>query len=154
MDERRKERDRRLELFNQLMEQAGLDALIFTSTAQQTCQMAVKYATNYTLNTRRDFAYMARGGMLNLLVPTVGQQFHARTLSWLPEENIRCGDMLQEVLAFIRSLPQEHPRIGLYEPKELPICIYRELTDTNAEFVDITARLTELRPPSLNMSWS
>ena len=72
MDERRKERDRRLELFNQLMEQAGLDALIFTSTAQQTCQMAVKYATNYTLNTRRDFAYMARGGMLNLLVPTVG----------------------------------------------------------------------------------
>lgn len=147
MDERRKERDRRLELFNQLMEQAGLDALIFTSTAQQTCQMAVKYATNYTLNTRRDFAYMARGGMLNLLVPTVGQQFHARTLSWLPEENIRCGDMLQEVLAFIRSLPQEHPRIGLYEPKELPICIYRELTDTNAEFVDITARLTELRAP-------
>lgn len=147
MDERRKERDRRLELFNRLMEQAGLDALIFTSTAQQTCQMAVKYATNYTLNTRRDFAYMARGGMLNLLVPTVGQQFHARTLSWLPEENIRCGDMLQEVLAFIRSLPQEHPRIGLYEPKELPICIYRELTDTNAEFVDITARLTELRAP-------
>ena len=96
MDERRKERDRRLELFNRLMEQAGLDALIFTSTAQQTCQMAVKYATNYTLNTRRDFAYMARGGMLNLLVPTVGQQFHARTLSWLPEENIRCGDMLQD----------------------------------------------------------
>jgi len=54
------ERDRRIALFNQLMERNGLDALVFTSTAQQTCQMAVKYLSDYTLTTRRNFAYMEK----------------------------------------------------------------------------------------------
>ena len=142
MDARIAERDRRLGLFNQVMEEYGLDALVFTSTAQQTCQMAVKYATNYPLTTRRDFACMVRGGMPVLLVPTVGQQFHARRLSWLPEENIKCGDILQGVLEFIRTLPQQRPKIGLYETKDIPMSIYRELTATGAEFTDITQRLT------------
>ena len=147
MDARIAERDRRLGLFNQVMEEYGLDALVFTSTAQQTCQMAVKYATNYPLTTRRDFACMVRGGMPVLLVPTVGQQFHARRLSWLPEENIKCGDILQGVLEFIRTLPQQRPKIGLYETKDIPMSIYRELTATGAEFTNITQRLTELRAP-------
>ena len=34
MDARIAERDRRLGLFNQVMEEYGLDALVFTSTAQ------------------------------------------------------------------------------------------------------------------------
>lgn len=147
MDKRIIERDRRISLFNKVMEIASLDALVFTSTAQQTCQMAIKYASNYMLNTRRAFACMKRGGMPILLIPTVGQQFHARRISWLPEENIVSGNMMQGVLEFIHSLPTPHPKIGLYESDQIPVSIYKELAATGAEFVDITAILTELRAP-------
>ena len=75
MDKKIAERDRRIALFNQLMEEQKLDGLVFTSIAQQANQMAVKYATNYPLTTRRDFAWMPKGGMVTLIVPTVGQQF-------------------------------------------------------------------------------
>ena len=100
MDKKIAERDRRIALFNQLMEEQKLDGLVFTSIAQQANQMAVKYATNYPLTTRRDFAWMPKGGMVTLIVPTVGQQFHARAMSWLPEENVVCGDMVEGVYFF------------------------------------------------------
>ncbi len=147
MDAKIAERDRRVALFNQLMEEENLEGLVFTSTAQQTCQMAVKYATNYPLTTRRDFAWMPKGGMVTLIVPTVGQQFHAKALSWLPEENIVCGDMIAGVKSFIWSLPSDRPRIGIYEPTQIPVSVYRELESTGAEFVDITCKLTEMRAP-------
>ena len=104
MDAKIQERDRRLALFNNLMEAENLDGLIFTSTAQQTCQIAVKYATNYPLTTRRGFACMARGRMPRLFLPTVGQQFHARALSWLPSEDIVSGDLMTGGLGGCRPL--------------------------------------------------
>ena len=124
-----------------------MDGLVFTSIAQQANQMAVKYATNYPLTTRRDFAWMPKGGMVTLIVPTVGQQFHARAMSWLPEENVVCGDMVAGVKEFISSLHGSKPRVGLYEAAQVPVSIYRELESSGAEFVDITERLTELRAP-------
>ena len=78
------ERDRRIGILNQIMEELKLDGLFFTSTAQQTAQMAVKYATGYALITRRDICLMKKGEMPVLVVPTVGQQFHARRQTWLP----------------------------------------------------------------------
>lgn len=147
MDRKIAERDRRIALFNQLMEEQKLDGLVFTSIAQQANQMAVKYATNYPLTTRRDFAWMPKGGMVTLIVPTVGQQFHARAMSWLPEENVVCGDMVAGVKEFIFSLHGSKPRVGLYEAAQVPVSIYRELESSGAEFVDITERLTELRAP-------
>ena len=147
MDKKIAERDRRIALFNQLMEEQKLDGLVFTSIAQQANQMAVKYATNYPLTTRRDFAWMPKGGMVTLIVPTVGQQFHARAMSWLPEENVVCGDMVEGVKGFISSLHGSKPRVGLYEAAQVPVSIYRELESSGAEFVDITERLTELRAP-------
>ena len=147
MDKKIAERDRRIALFNQLMEEQKLDGLVFTSIAQQANQMAVKYATNYPLTTRRDFAWMPKGGMVTLIVPTVGQQFHARAMSWLPEENVVCGDMVEGVKGFISSLHGSKPRVGLYEAAQVPVPIYRELESSGAEFIDITERLTELRAP-------
>ena len=147
MDKKIAERDRRIALFNQLMEEQKLDGLVFTSIAQQANQMAVKYATNYPLTTRRDFAWMPKGGMVTLIVPTVGQQFHARAMSWLPEENVVCGDMVEGVKGFISSLHGSKPRVGLYEAAQVPVSIYRELESSGAEFIDITERLTELRAP-------
>jgi Xaa-Pro aminopeptidase len=141
------ERDRRIALFNRLMEEKGLDALVFTSTAQQTCQMAVKFLSDYTLTTRRNFAYMEKGKMPFLMVHTVGQEFHAKSLSWLPEENISAGgDRMPERIAdFIKSLPVKNPRIGVYEASQIPVSIYELFKDTGAELVDITEELTVLR---------
>lgn len=141
------ERDRRLALFNKLMDDKGLDALVFTSTAQQTCQMAVKYLSNYSIMTRRDFAYMENGKMPFLLVHTVGQEFHAKTLSWLPEENVSAGgdNMPKRVADFIKKLPAKRPRVGLYEASQIPVSIYGLLTETGAEFIDITEEFTILR---------
>ena len=147
MDEKRRERDRRLEIFNTIMEERNLDGLIFTSIDQQTCQMAVKYATNYTLVTRRDFACMAKGKMPILMLPTVGHVSAALDVCWLPPENIVGDNMMERVKDFVAGLGKDHPRIGLYEPEQLPISVHRELIATGAEFEDITQRLTELRAP-------
>ncbi len=141
------ERDRRRKLFDSVMEEQNLDALVFTSTAQQGNQMAVKYATNYPLITRRDFSFVKKGGMPFLVVPTVGQQYNAGQISWLPEENVLCGDMVKIVTDFIRSIPSKRPRIGLYESQDIPVSIYHALESTAAEFVDITELLTERRAP-------
>ena len=146
-DELGKERNRRLEIFNSIMEQKKLDALVFTSTAQQGNQMAVKYAVNYPLTTRRDFAYMERGKMPYLVVPTVGQQYNASKISWLPKDNILSGDLVKTTVDFIKSLSMTTLRIGLYEPQDIPMSMYTALCETGAEFVDITELLTLLRAP-------
>ena len=82
------ERDRRVALLDKLMVDTRVDALVLTSTAQQAYQIATKYVSGYQLTTRRDFVFMKPGEMPRLIIPTVGQQFHARRLSWLPDENI------------------------------------------------------------------
>lgn len=87
------ERDRRVALLDKLIEDTRVDALVLTSTAQQAYQIATKYVSGYQLTTRRDFVFMKPGEMPRLIIPTVGQQFHARRLSWLPDENIYCGPM-------------------------------------------------------------
>ena len=138
------ERDRRLALLNQLMEKNGLDAILFTSAAQQTLQMATKYITGYQLSSRRDYIFMKKGEMPYLILSNLGQQFHARRISWLPAENIVCGDMEELVKKFISSLPGT-PKIGTYETREMPVGMWQVLQSTGAEFVDVTREFTELR---------
>lgn len=139
------ERDRRIALLNKLMEDTGVDALLLTSTAQQAYQVATKYVSGYQLTTRRDFAFMKPGEMPRLIVPTVGQQYHARRLSWLPDENIYSGAMVQICCGWIRELGLAHPRIGMYDYAELPISIDSAIRDTGAEIVDITKAFTAAR---------
>lgn len=141
------ERDRRLALLNQLIADEKLDALVLTATAQQAYQVATKYVSGYTLTTRRDFIFMRPGEMPKLIVPTVGQQFHARRLSWLPDENICSGPMVETVCQWIRALNLARPRIGMYDYKELPVSIDSAVKDTGAEIVDITAAYTAVRQP-------
>ena len=87
------ERDRRIDILNQLMEEEHLDALLFSSTAQQTFQMGVKWATFYPLITRRDFCFIAKNEMPYLIVPTSGQAYNASKQSWLPEDHVIGGAM-------------------------------------------------------------
>ena len=136
------ERDRRAAIFEQLMKDFNLDGLYFTSTAQQAYQMATKYASGYPLTTRRDIVYVVPGEIPYLVVPTVGQQSSARNVSWLPADHILSDDLDKATGKFVRSLKGAAPRIGLYEPNEIPYYLYKALNAVNAEFVDITYALT------------
>lgn len=139
------ERDRRIALLNKLMEDMKLDALVLTSTAQMAYQIATKYVSNYQLTTRRDFVFMKAGEMPRLLVPTIGQQFHARRLSWLPDECVYSGPMIPIICDWVKALGQQKPRLGIYEYAELPVSIASAIRETGAEIVDITKAYTAVR---------
>ena len=141
------ERDRRIALLNDIMAREGLDALLLTSTAQQAYQVATKYISAYPLTTRRDFVFVEPGKTPRLVVPTVGQQFHARRLSWLPEDCVFSGPMTETVCGWIRELGLPHPRIGMYDYAELPVSIDRAVRETGAEIVDVTRAYTLARQP-------
>lgn len=132
---------RRVALVQELMKKNGLDAVLFSSTAQQGSQLCVKFFSNYMLNTRRSYIFCALGGEPYLIVPTVGQQFHARAISWLPEDHVVSGDMM----GIIKKLLEGHRVVGWYQPEELPNGIYQELTGMDIRYVDVTRELTEAR---------
>ena len=138
------ERDRRIGLLNKLMRDKGLDALLFTSSAQQALQMATKYITGYQLSSRRDYIFMKKDEMPYLILSNVGQQFHAKKISWLPDENVICGDMEDLVRRLITALPGT-PKIGTYETGEMPVNMWTVMQTTGAEFIDVTQEFTELR---------
>ena len=136
-----RECDRRVDLLQKLMEDNGLDAVLFTSTSQQTFQLCVRYFSNYMLNTRRAYIFCEKGGVPYLILPTPGQQFHARQISWLPEDHILCGDMM----SIIREKLAGHRNVGWYWPDEIPVGVYRVLMETGVHFVDVTQALTLAR---------
>jgi len=139
------ERDRRVALLQAIIEKYDLDALFFTSTAQQTCTLAVKYIANYAIPTRRAFIFMQRGEMPRLLVATAGQQYHARQLSWLPEDCILSGDMMGNAEKLLKGLDKPALRIGTYETGEMPMNVVGRLSLLNADMVDVTADFIEAR---------
>jgi len=149
------ERDRRAALFDGIMADYDLEAVFLTSTAQQTCQLGVKYMTHYPLNTRRSFTFQRKGELPFLIVPTVGQQFHAKLVSWLPEENILAGNIVAVLLEKLGSLPAG-ARVGWNEPDELPVAIWRRLQETGLVFVDITDefRLRRSAKSELEVRWT
>lgn len=139
------ERDRRIALLNKLMEDNELDCLALTSTSQIAYAVATKYVSGYQLTTRRNFVFMKSGEMPRLVLPTVGQQFHARKISWLPDDCVYSGPIVEMVVEWIKDLKLSHPRVGMYDLKELPISIYDALKATGAELVDITRAFTDAR---------
>ena len=84
---------RRLGIFRKIMAKGSLDALFFTSTAQQAYQMGCKWLSNYTLTTRRDIAYVTPDDEPYLYVPTGGQAVGARKVSWLPADHIQADEL-------------------------------------------------------------
>jgi len=140
-EEIRTEYRRRVTLVQELMEQNGLDAVLFSSTAQQANQLCVKFFSSYMLSTRRAFIFCARGGEPYLIVPTAGQAFHAQRITWLPWDHVLYGNMMAIVLEKL----QGHSRVGWYLPQELPYDIYTQLQGTGIDFVDVTEKLTLAR---------
>ena len=137
--------ERRLTIFRKIMANDHLDGLFFTSTAQQAYQMGCKYLSNYPLTTRRDIAYVTPNDVPYLVVPTGGQAVGARNVSWLPSDHILADDLDAATKKFIRSLKAERPRIGIYEPREVPEYIWNALHSREIEAVDITAEMTAER---------
>ena len=136
---------RRVGLFRKIMGRSKLDGLFFTSTAQQAYQMGCKYLSNYTLTTRRDIAYMTPDELPYLIVPTGGQQVGARKVSWLPEDHILADDLDAATARFVQGLAisgDHRPRIGVYEPKEVPAYLWNALHVRPVEIVDVTEELT------------
>ena len=135
------ERDRRVELLHRIMAEEGATAAFFTGTAMQTCQLPIKFFSNYTLNTRRSFIFCAQGELPCLVVPTPGQQYHARIASWLPEENVQCCPDYSCIAKHLAG----HKRVVWYKPNEYPIDLYGILMSMGIEFVDITEKFTLAR---------
>jgi Xaa-Pro aminopeptidase len=135
------EYQRRVRLIQDLMDAMELDAVLLTSVAMQASQLCVKFFSNYTLNTRRAYIFCAKGEEPYLIVPTVGQQYHARNITWLPAENVLCGDML----AIVEQKLTGHRSVGWYQPEELPVGVYRRLTAGDIRWTDITEALTKAR---------
>lgn len=141
------EGQRRMALLDKLMADKGLDAVLFTSTAQQAYELAVKYCSGYALTTRRDFFFKECGKAPYLLVHTAGQEFHAKREGFLPADRVLGGDCLNKAISMVNAMGKAHPRLGLYEPAEIPHSIYLRLIDTGAELVDVTADFTAARQP-------
>ena len=137
--------DRRQTIIQKIMVNDHLDGLFFTSTAQQAYQMGCKYLSNYPLTTRRDIAYVTPDDVPYLIVPTGGQAVGARKVSWLPEDHILADDLDVATEKFIQSLKAERPRIGVYEPREVPEYIWNALHSREIEVVDITTEMTAER---------
>ncbi|MCQ2552137.1 MAG: M24 family metallopeptidase [Clostridia bacterium] len=135
------ERDRRVELINKVMEDNGLDAVLFTALAMATFQLPAKFFSNYQLNTRRSYVFCAKGEMPYLIVPTPGQVFHAKKISWLPEDHLLSGDMM----AIVKEKLAGHKVVGWYQPEEIPVGVYNVLMSCGVKFVDITKQFTEAR---------
>ena len=139
-----KERDRRVAILNKLIADNDLDALLFTSTAQQAYQVATKYVTNYQLITRRNFVFMKPGEWPRLIVPTAGMNFHCKRLSWLPDDSIYFGNTPELIVSWLKEL-RPGARVGMYEVSELPGSWERLIEGTGAKIVDITYQYTVAR---------
>jgi len=139
-----KEYERRMALIDGLIDQNDLDAVLFISTSVMTHQLCVKFMTGYSLITRTAFIFKKKGELPFLIVPTVGQQYNAQKISWLPEENVLCGG-LELAAEKMKELGKARPRIGRYEPDEVTVAMNRALEALPAEYVDLTKQFTEAR---------
>ncbi len=140
------ERTRRLTLMNTLMDQENLDALIFTSSAVQTDEVAIKYLTNTALLARRAFAFMQKDEMPWFVLGTQDEYTNAKKTSWIPDDHILLGNPVEKTVQMMATLGSGK-RIGIYEPDNLPVAVYNELFKGTAELVDITLPMTILRAP-------
>lgn len=136
-----KEYERRMALIDELIDENDLDAVFFISTSAQTRQVPVKYMTGYTLITRSAYIFKKKGDLPFLVVPTVGQQYNAQMVTWLPEDHVLCGGV-EIIDQKIRELGKAKPRIGRYEPNEVSVGLNRQLEKIDCEYVDVTYEFT------------
>ena len=142
------ERERRMVIFDRLMEQNGLAAVVCHANGAMAFQATVKFMTNLETPCGRFFSMMEKGKQPVALTGRPDSQFHARLQSFLDPENVLCcPDMLSELRERINALPGERPRIGVPMLEESPKRFVDMLFATKAEIVDITDAFVVAKAP-------
>ena len=140
-----KEKEIRMEKIDKMMASLDLDAVLFTSPAQQAYQVHVKYAAGLPLATRRACVIKGLGKEPAFFLPIAVDKNNFDNQSWIKTENLYLGNMLPTVVTFVEKIPKDKPRVGWATPGEIPYEIYSALIGTKADFVDITREYTVLR---------
>lgn len=142
------ERERRFDIFNTLMGQNDLQAIVCHANGAMAFQATVKFMTNLVTPCGRFYSMMEKGKQPIALTGRPDSQFHAKISSFLDPENVLArSNMLAELSARINALPGEHPRIGIPMLEESPKCFVDMLYATKAEIVDITNDFVVAKAP-------
>lgn len=144
-----KEIKRRLNAIRGKMREKGLKGLIVFSQVQIGFSGAVRYISNYRLTTRKNYLILPIEGDPTLIVPTLGQQFHAKNQSWI--KDIRSGGegegVVREVAQVLKVLDLKNEVVGIAGLDTMPFNDYQLLTQElpHAVFKDATNLLNEIR---------
>jgi Xaa-Pro aminopeptidase len=145
---------RRCDAIRAKMEESGFAALVVFSQVQTGYAGAVRYISNYHLTTRKEYLVFPLSGDPILLVPTIGQQFYARSNSWINDVR-SCGEegAVVEIAKVLRALKVDDEAIGVvglkntmpyndYEwlKKELPKTFLKDATDLLQEIRMVKSR--------------
>ena len=135
----------RLRKIDNMIADLSLDAILFTSAAQMAYKVLVKYVAAVPFSSRRAFVFKELGKEPKLVLPNAVDKKSFVNSSWVDIDSIYLGNMLPTVVGFVEKLPSPKPRIGWANPDDIPYAIYKSLSETKAEFVDITDEYTKLR---------
>ncbi|MDI7261089.1 MAG: aminopeptidase P family N-terminal domain-containing protein [Thermodesulfobacteriota bacterium] len=144
-----KEIKRRLKAIREKIEKEGLKGLVVFSQVQIGYAGAVRYISNYHLTTRKEYLALPLTGEPVLIVPTLGQQFHAKSHSWISD--VRSGGeaegIVRELARALKMFKAEKEAIGIVGLNTMPFIDYQLLTKElpNAHFKDATQLMDEVR---------
>lgn len=147
-EERVSERDRRIALLTELMEETGVEAMVCHSTGAMAYQAEVKYMTELSTPCNRIFSYMKKGEMPYTFGGRADVYFHMTRNTWIPKDHcLFTPDCLALIVEWINALPGEHPRIGIPSMPDIPLMMWKRLNESKGEFVDISEAFIEKKAP-------
>ena len=147
-EERTAERDRRLALLNELMEETDVAAMVCHSTGGMAYQAEVKFMTDLYTPCNRLYSYMKKGEMPYTFAGRPDGHAGMCKKTFLPKENvIFTKDDLGLIVKWINELPGEHPRVGVPSLPYIPLVMWDRLKQSKAEIVDISDAFTEKKAP-------
>jgi len=144
-----KEIKRRLDAIREKMKENGLKTLVVFSQVQIGFAGAVRYISNYHLTTRKEYLALPLLGDPVLILPTLGQQFHAKSRSWI--RDVRSGGesegIIRELARVLEMFEVENEAIGIAGLNTMPFNDYQLLIQElpEARFKDAAELLNGIR---------
>lgn len=139
---------RRCNKLKEEMKKQGLKTLLIFSQVQLGYSGGVRYISNYHLTTRKEYLIFSTVADPVLIVPTLGQRYHAKSSSWI--EDIRSGgeEPISEVSRVLKTDAFRSESVGVVGlSATMPYEDFRTLKQCLPEvtFTDATSILEELR---------
>lgn len=142
-----REREYRIRLFNRLMEENRLDAILCHANGAMAFQASVKYMTGLWVPCGRIFSMMEYGKDPVTFAGRIDVQTLCQEQTFLkPESVLLVGNLLEELSRRIGAMG-EHPRIGIPGMRDCPDGFMQYLRTTNAELIDITDAFVKAKAP-------